>query len=269
MKYLQNAINFLVKYWILAVPMFVLTAIAALVSGIGVSAAQLGTLWAALGNPGQLTDPGNLIKTLPAVLPAIAGGGILAFLFNFVSIPATYGLVNKGLETGTAGLNDIGSAVSQNIVRYIMYFVGTLVLGLAVTIALFLVILLLGLLLSLLGGFGTLIMTLVMLAVFLAVIVFAVLLSMWLSAMVVDNLDVVAAAKKSIEVVKTSFWTVLGITILVAIACGIVGFILGLLKVIPLLGPIIASIVPTVQTFVMIVFLLILYREKTGKTNSN
>jgi len=86
--------------------------------------------------------------------------------------------------------------------------------------------------------------------------------------MVVDNLDVMAAAKKSIEIVRTSFWTVLGITILVAIACGIAGFILGLLRVIPLLGPIIASIVPTVQTFVMVVFLLMIYREKTGKANA-
>jgi len=115
MKYLESAIKFLLKYWILALPLFVLTAIATLVSGGGASTAQLGDLWSTIGNPGQLTDPGNLIKTLPAVLPAIAGGGILAFLFNFVSIPATYGLVNKGLETGTAGLNDIGPAVTLNV----------------------------------------------------------------------------------------------------------------------------------------------------------
>jgi hypothetical protein len=79
---------------------------------------------------------------------------------------------------------------------------------------------------------------------------------------------VIAAAKKSIEVIKSCFWTVLGITLLVSIACGIAGWILGLLTIIPLLGPIIASIVPTVQTFVMIVFLLILYRERTGKMNN-
>ena len=268
MKYLESAIKFLLKYWILALPLFVLTAIATLVSGGGASTAQLGDLWSTIGNPGQLTDPGNLIKTLPAVLPAIAGGGILAFLFNFVSIPATYGLVNKGLETGTAGLNDIGPAVTLNFVKYIMYFVGTLVLGIAATLAIVIVGFLLGLILSLLGGIGSVILALIMLAIFIAVAVLFVLLSMWLSAMVVDNLDVMAAAKKSIEIVRTSFWTVLGITILVAIACGIAGFILGLLRVIPLLGPIIASIVPTVQTFVMVVFLLMIYREKTGKANA-
>ncbi|NJD04633.1 MAG: hypothetical protein FIA99_19010 [Ruminiclostridium sp.] len=268
MKYLESAVKFLLKYWILAVPLFVLTAVASLVSGVGLAAAQFSQLWTTFGNPAQLTDPGSLIKTIPLVLPAIVGGGILAFIFNFIAIPATYGLVNKGLESGNAGLNDIGSAVSQNFVKYVMYFIGTLVLGIAAIIALLIVTLLLGLILSLLGGFGAVLLTIIMLAIFIAVIVFLVLLSMWLSAMVVDNLDVVAAAKKSIEVVKTSFWTVLGITILVAIVCAIVGFILNLLVIIPLLGPIIASIVPTVQTFVMIVFLLMLYREKTGKTNA-
>jgi len=268
MKYLENAIKFLLKYWILALPLFVLTAIATLVSGSGVSTAQLTNLWSTIGNAGQLTDPGNLIKTLPSVLPAVAGGGVLAFLFNFVSIPVTYGLVNKQFETGNAGLNDIGTAVSQNIVKYVMYFVGTLVLGIALFIALLLVMLLLGLLLSLLGGVGSVIMVLVMLAVFIGIAVVAVLLSMWLSAMVVDNLDVMTAAKKSMEIVKTSFWTILGITILVAIACGIAGLILGLLKGIPLLGPIIVSVIPTFRTFVMAVFLLMIYREKTGKANA-
>ncbi len=267
MKYLENAIKFLLKYWILAVPLFVLTSVAALVSGAG-APPQLDTLWATISDPSQLTDPLNLINTLPTVLPAVAGGGILAFLFNFVSIPATYGLVNKGLETGTASLNDLGSAIARNFVKYIMYFVGTLILGIALAIAFLIVAVLLGLILSLLGGFGDVLLTLIVLAVFVAAVVFAVLLSMWLSAMIVDNLAVVAAARRSIEVVRTTFWTVIGITLLVAIACGIAGFILGLLRGIFLLGPIIASIAPSVQTFVMIVFLLSMYREKTGKGNA-
>lgn len=268
MKYLENAVRFLLKYWILALPLFVLTAIPALISGTGMSALQIGGLWSKFSNPGQLTNVGNLFSTLPAVLPLIAGGGALGFLFQFVSIPATYGLVNKGLDTGNASLNDIGQAVSQNFVKYIMYFVGMLVLGIAVTIAFVIIALILGLILSLLKGLGVFIMTVIMIAIVIVIIVFAVLLSMWLSAMIVDGLDVVAAAKKSIEIVRTSFWMVLGITILVAIVSGIIGAILSLLAVIPLLGPIIASIVPTAQTFVMIVFLLSVYRERTGKINA-
>jgi hypothetical protein len=166
MKYLENAIKFLLKYWILAVPLFILTAIASLVSNAGISAAQFNALWAIISNPSQLADPGNLLQTLPTILPAIAGGGILAFLFQFISMPATYGLVNKGLETGAASLNDLGSAITLNVVKYIMYFIGTLVLGIAIVIVFFIVAVLLGLILSLLGGFGEVLLTLVILAYF-------------------------------------------------------------------------------------------------------
>ena len=202
-----------------------------------------------------------------AAFSTIVGRSIIAFLSNFISVPATYGLVNKGLDTGNAGLNDIGSAISQNFVKYIMWFVGYLVLGLALTIAFFIVMLLLSLILSLLGNFGAILLLLIGLAIIIAIIVFYVLMSLWFSAMVVDNLDIIAAAKKSIEIVKGSFWTVLGITLLVAIACGIVGLILGLFDRIYFLGPIIATIAPTARTFIMTVFLLMVYREKTGRVN--
>jgi len=149
-----------------------------------------------------------------------------------------------------------------------MYFVGTLVVGIVIGLASFILLLILVLITSILKGLGIALMVIVLLALLVAAIVFSVLISMWLSAMIVDNLDVVAAAKKSIEVVKGCFWTVLGITLLVSVAAGIAGSILGLLKIIPLLGPIIYSAVPTAQSFVMIVFLLTLYRERTGRVNA-
>lgn len=269
MKYLESAIKFLIKNWILAVPLFVLTALAALlVGGIANTAASLAGLWTAYGNIGQLTNPTGLFSSLPAMLPALAiGGGIWAFLFNFVTLPATYGLVNKSLDVGNASLNDLGAAVSQNFVKYIMYFIGMIVLSIGLGIGSFIIMLILSLLTALIKPL-VILTILVAIALFIGIIILMILLSMWLSAMIVDGLDVIAAAKKSIEVIKSCFWTVLGITLLVSIACGIAGAILGLLRVIPLLGPIIGSIVPTAQSFIMIVFLLILYRERTGKINN-
>ena len=268
MKYLESAIRFSIKNWMLILPLFVLTALASLLSGIG-STASISALWSTVGNLNNLTNPGDMLSVLPGLLSAVAlGSGIWAALFNFVTLPATYGLVNKGLETGSAGLNDIGSAISENFVKYVMYFVGTLVLGLALTIGFGIIFLILYLLTLLLKGVGVALMVIVFIALIVAGIIFAVLISMWYSAMVVDGLDVMAAAKKSIEVVKSCFWTVIGITLLVAVAAGIAGFILGLLRVIPLVGPIIYSAVPAAQTFVMAVFLLTLYREKTGRVNA-
>lgn len=269
MKYLESAIKFLIKNWILAVPLFVLIALAALLhGGVSSAAASLSSLWSAYGNIGQLTNPNTMLSSLPSILPAVAvGGGIWAFLFNFIAIPATYGLVNKSLDTGSVGINDIGSAVSQNFVKYIMYFVGMLVLSIAMCLGSFILLLILGLLTALIKPL-IIVTVIVAIALFIAIIVLMVLLSMWLSAMVADGLDVIAAAKKSIEVVKSCFWTVIGITILVAIVCGIAGWILAWLGVIPVLGQIIVSVVPTTQTFIMIVFLLLIYRERTGKTNN-
>lgn len=269
MKYLESAIKFSIKNWMLILPLFVLVALANLLSGVGRSAMDIGKLWSTIGSLDNISNPGDVLSTLPGLLSSVVvGGGIWATLFNFVSLPATYGLVNKSLETGNASINDIGAAISENFVKYVMYFIGTLVVGLVIGIGSIILMLILSLLVVLLKGVGVALMIIVGLALFVVIIVFGLLISMWLSAMIVDGLDVVAAGKKSIEIVKNCFWTVLGITVLVSVATWIAGAILGLLSGIPLLGPIIYSVVPTAQTFIMIVFLMTLYRERTGKMNT-
>jgi len=269
MKYLESAIKFSIKNWMLILPLFILTALANLFGGVGRAAMNVGMLSSTIGSLGDISNPGDVLSTLPGLFSAAAlGSGIWAILFNFISIPATYGLVNQSLETGNASINDIGAAISKNFVKYVMYFIGTIVLYLAVGLVTVILMLLLSLLVMLLKGFGVALLVIIMLALIVIIVAFVILISMWLSAMIVDNLDVVAAAKKSIEVVKGCIWTVLGVTVVVSIATAIAGTILGLLGGIPLLGPIIYSAAPTAQAFVMIVFLLTLYRERTGKTNA-
>ena len=51
--------------------------------------------------------------------------------------------------------------------------------------------------------------------------------------MVIDNLDVVAAARKSVESLKAFFWTVLGINVLYNHCRIIIGAILSFINVIP------------------------------------
>lgn len=269
MKYLESTIKFSIKNWMLILPLFVLLALANLLGGVGKAAVDFASLWSALGSLGDISNPGDVLSTLPGLFSAMAlGSGAWAALFNFVAIPATYGLVSQSLETGNAGIHDIGAAIGKNFVKYVMYFIGTLAVWLAIGIAVLLLLLLLSLLVMLLKGFGIALLVIAVIALLVALAVFAVLISLWLSAMIVDNLDVIAGFKKSIEVVKGCFWTVLGITVLVSIAAGIAGAILGLLSGIPLLGPIIYSAAPAAQTFIMTVFLLTLYRERTGKVNA-
>lgn len=269
MKYLENAVRFSIKNWMLILPLFILVALGNIISGVGSAVATFNNIWSAIGSLNDIDGPGAVFSILPKLFGVFAiGGGIVASLFKFVYLPATYGLVNKSLETGYASINDIGAVLSENFVKYVIYFLGTLVVGLVVGIGTCLILLLLALFILLLKGLGVALMILVLLPLFIVFFIFSILISMWLTAMIVDNLDVVAAAKKSIEIVRSCFWTVLGITLLINIAASIAGGILAVLNVIPLIGPIIYSAVPAAQTFVMIVFLLSLYREKTGRMNA-
>ncbi len=266
MKYLQNAVNFTIKNWMLIIPLFALMALASLIQGAG-SALSLGTI-TSLANLDNFTSAEAIFSLIPVVLAATIGSGIVSLIAQFIYQPATYGLVNKSLETGSASLNDIGAAISGNFVKYVMYFVGTLVVNLVLGIASVLLMLIMVLLVSILKGVGIALMVLVIIALILFFIVFGVLTSFWFTAMVIDGLDVVGAFKKSIEVVKSCFWTVLGITLLVGIVAGIAGTILSFLNAIPLLGPIILAAIPAIQAFVMIVFSIMVYREMTGKASA-
>ena len=263
MKYLSSAVDFAIKNWMLIIPVFVLLAISGLIQGAG-AAASLGTILS-LADMDNFTSAEAIFRLVPTILALTVGSGIVAFIARFIYEPATYGLVNKKLETGSATLNEIGAAISENFVKYVMFFIGSLVVNLVLGIATVLIMLLMVLLVSLLKGFGVALMVIVIIALVLFFLAFGVLISLWFSAMVVDGLSVFDGFKKSIEIVRTCFWTVLGITILVSLAASVVSAILGFLGAIPVLGPVILSVIPAAQYFVIAVFSLLIYRGKTGR----
>lgn len=265
MKYLSNAVNFSIKNWMLILPVFVLTAIVSLINIAGTAGISAIT---SMLNPSILSDPKAMLTLITGMIGSVAGAGLISLIATLIYAPATYGLVNKSLETGSAGLNDLGAAISNNFVKYIMYVVGIIVLMVAGGLAFCLVELLLGLLFGLLGVLGSVLMVIITLAISILIIAVYILLSLWFAAMVVDGLPIMDAAKKSIEIVKGCFWTVLGISLLIWLLFLIAGFVLGLLRVIPLLGPIIYSAVPAGQFFLTAVFYLMVYRDKTGRPSA-
>jgi hypothetical protein len=263
MKYLSNAVNFTIKNWMLIIPVFAVMALATIIQGTG-SAISLATI-ASLADLDNLASFESLIKLVPTVLALTVAGGVVSFIGMFIYEPATFGLVNKGLETGNAALTDLGTALSANFVKYVLNLVGRFVVGLVLSIASLIIALIMGLLISLLKGFGIFLTVIVLLALVVFFIAFGALTSLWFPAMVVDGLDVVGAFKKSIEIVRTCFWTVFGITLLVGVIASIASTILSFLGYIPVLGAIILSAIPSIQYFVMTTFSLMIYREKTGR----
>ena len=268
MKQLENAVKFFGKFYILAIPLLVLNALPALIQG-GAAISLISNFTQFINSYDIIKgfqDPLALFRLISSVLSYIIGGSILAIILHFVVEPATYGMVNNGLQYGQSDLNDFVPALKQNFVKYVLYWVGTLVVSAVFGIAAVIVFVILVLLTIAIKWLGALLIVIAILGFIIAGFVLYTLISLWYSSMVVDNLDVVSGFKRSVEVVKSNFWTILGIKILLwvvgAVAGGIVNAILGW---IPVIGPIISSIVPTIITFVAIVFYLVFYREKTGQ----
>lgn len=269
MSYLERSIKFLMRYYMLAIPLFIITAIPALSGGLGslTLIGSLGTMFKTINDPYMLMqDPGGLITALMSSFALMAGGGFLAFVLNFAAIPATYGMINKALDTNHADLNDFVPSLQQNIVKYVLYWVGTIAVGLVCGLAGIILIVLLGLLIAALKWFGIFIAVIAGLAAVAVGIAIGVLLSLWFAAMVIDDLDVVSALKKSVETAKSSFWTLLGIGLLVALASSIISGILSFIGIIPVLGPVILSVIPTAASFLMTVFYILVYRDKSGRS---
>jgi hypothetical protein len=89
----------------------------------------------------------------------------------------------------------------------------------------------------------------------------AFFLSFWFGGMVLDDLGVWAALKKSFSIAKRCFWTLLGIALLIAVVEGILGGVVGFFTFIPLLPTILNSAVTAVASVVHMAFLFMLYRS--------
>jgi hypothetical protein len=268
MIYLEKAFKFLSKYYLLVVPFYILAAIPLLIGSAGTlgAAGNMMNLYRDFSDPSTFYEnPMALFNMLRPIIFAGSFAAFVGFILWFLVQPATYGMINKALETDRADLSDFAPSLSQNIVKFILYWLGIIALWVVFGLAVTIIFVLLGLLTAIIKAVGVLLMVIAVLAVIAAAITLWILTNMWLPAMIVDNLDVLPALRKSIEVLKTNFWTLLGISLLLWLAQVIAGAIIGVLGGIPLIGALIISVVPAVYGFIMAVFYTMVYRDKTGK----
>ena len=258
MKYLENAIRFITKHYILAVPLFISTALAALLGGS--TSGFIGKAWEVLADMRAEVDffnnPAGIISFLTSAA-VVSGIGFLSFILTIIVTPATYGMVNKALNEGFATLNDFVPQFKNNIAKYLIFW-----LGFGILVALFGLISALFIAIS--KWLGILFIVIMFLLIIIAVVYVGVNMSLWFPAMVVENIDVLSAFKKSFSLVKRNFLMILGINLLVGIVASLASLILSILGMIPLLGSIILSIVPTASSFTMIVFFLMYYKGENA-----
>jgi len=271
MKYLEKAVKFFGKFYILAIPLFVLNVLPTLIQGGGsINVIRNFTQFMeSYSITKGFQDPGAFLRMIPGILSFLVGASVLAIILQLVTEPATYGMVNKALQVGRADLNDFIPAIKQHFVKYLLYWVGMIVVSAIFGIATIVVFIILILLTMALKWFGVILIVLAVLAFIIAGVILYTLISLWFPAMVIDDMDVMGALKQSIEIVKSTFWTILGIRILLVVIGGIASAIVGaIVGWIPVIGSIITSVIPTVINFILIVFFLDIYRDKTGKEAS-
>lgn len=275
MKYLENAFKFLGKYYLLLIPLFISVVIPAILNGPSNNAMmeQLNEIQNAIKtDPSLSQNPNELLAlygTLASSYAALGIGSLLALVLSIVVMPATYGMVNKALATGNADLSDFVPEMKNNIVKYILFGLVSLVLYFGIGIAVAIIVGICIALMAVSVPLGVIAIILFAFALAAGIYAFTRLILFWFPAMVCDNLGVIDALKKSISVGKSYFWPVVGISLLISIGSGIAtGIVNGIFGRIAVIGPTIVSVAPVLAQFILIVFLFEVYRDKTGKNGS-
>jgi len=265
MKYLERAINFITRYYILAVPLFISTALAAL---LGSSTTGLLGIIRSFTNEIRFgnnffAEPFSFIKLFAASVVA-SGLGLINLLLKLAVNPATYGMINKALDEGYASIHDFVPQLKNNFAKYLIYWLGNIVVWIIAVICVGLITLVGSLIVALVkwAAIRVLFILFIGLLFFIAAIYIEVNMALWFPAMLVDHLDFISAFKRSFSIVKKNFWMILGISLLVSLVSSLVNLILSVFGIIPLIGSIILSIMPTVSTFLMMVFYLMFYKDQ-------
>ncbi|PKM86190.1 MAG: hypothetical protein CVU85_08480 [Firmicutes bacterium HGW-Firmicutes-10] len=265
MKYFEDAFKFVTKNYLIVIPVFIATLVPALL--VMGSTPTTADLQAILRDFQQypdyfLNNPDALFEALrTAGIGNTASSGAISTILSFMAIPMTAGLVKLGLNKGSVSINDFALALGSNIGKYLRYFLATILFGLLFVVALVIYVIVMISILAAMGESGIFVFILGLVLLFIVSIAVAFFVSFWFGGMVLDDLGVWAALKKSFSIAKRCFWTLLGIALLIAVAEGIIGGVVGFFTFIPLLPTVLNSAVTAVATVVHTTFLFMLYRS--------
>lgn len=273
MKYLENAFKFIGKFYLLLLPLFFAIAIPAIISTSGALAMSnqiTEYMMPMQQDPTLVGDAAywlGLLDVLKPFLINIAIANLVSLVLSLIVLPATYGMVNKALATGNASLSDFVPELKNNFLKYILYGLASIGLSVAIIIVIGILAIVCAVALSAAKALGIILIVILSMALIVFLFAISFLIALWFPAMVADDLGVFDALKKSISVVKTYFWPMVGITLLIMLGGGVAGSALGMASYIPVVGPLLTSIPSVLIQFILIVFYFEVYRDKTGKND--
>jgi len=272
MKYLVNTFEFIGKHILFVIPLFIAYVVPAIVSEpvnklVKAQSEELARMVNA--DPSLVMSFNDFFELYSTLLPSMRTLWIISLVSLIpliIIVPATYGMVNKALNTGNASLIDFFPEFAKNVVKFIKFVVATIIIyfGIGVVVAV-----LAGICIALMSVWmplGVLAFVLVGAVVLAGLIASAILLLFSFPAMVSDNLDIFDALKRSVSVGKSYFWYTLAVLLIVNVGSSTISFIVdAFLDKVPYVGSVISSAALTLAQFIIIVFSFEVYRDKTNE----
>lgn len=270
MEYLENAFKFWGKYVLLIMPLFIMNS--ALIF-IGAPALQrissmLNKISESTMASGKATDI-NVYEVFAQIAPdlkLLAYTGALAILLTIFILPATYGMIIKGYDTGVTSLNSFFISLKKNFIKFMLWLLGVIFSFIVVIIVLFLVIVLFTFMYSFSWQLSLIFFAGIVIATIIIVCLLFNIFNICFIAMSWDDMTVIKAISKSFKLVKSYFWSSIGITFsmgfLYITANALIG---GVLDTIFIVGPVVKGFLISICIYVLMIFGFEIYRDRTNK----
>ncbi len=274
MRYLENSFKFLSKHFAIFIPFFLMPVV--------IIALSITRVMAAIGELGGLEffrsynsyliarQPERILALISPIFSIIGFIFAISIVLYVIVYPATFGMINKAYSTGSASLADFLPELKKNFIKFILYILALILFSIAFVIGFGIVFAIIGAVLGLFGGLGDLLIRLISLAVNILFIPMGVLVLMWFAAMVTEDCGPFEAFPKAFSATLQRFWSILGITLLLAVGTAILGgilvFIFALMKSFVIAG-IFYFVLMMIYSVLMMIYSFEVYRGETYKND--
>jgi hypothetical protein len=191
---------------------------------------------------------------------------LLALLLSAFILPATYGMIIKGYETAKTGLGSFFTSLKKYFTKFIPYLFTVLLFIVAVGIIYTIVLFIFPFIYSISWQLG--------LAVFAGIIIASIIIlchifnvfNIWFIAMAWDDMKVFEGLIKAFKLVKSYFWSSIGITFAMGfLYVTIIALIGGVIENVFIVGATIKSFLLSACIYILMVFGFEIYRDRTNK----
>lgn len=270
MEYLENAFKFWGRYIFLIVPLLIMNSVLMLIGAPAVREISnvLNRISETARESGE-TAGVNVYEALVQMTPNLTSlifAGILALLLSIFILPATYGMIIKGYETGAIGFGDFFTSLKRNFIKFIPHFFSVLLSVVAIVIILILALILFTIIFSFSWQLGFLFFAVIIIGLIITICLLFNIFNISFIAMAWDNMKLSEAFLKSFKLVKSYLWSSIGITFVMGLLYITINALIGgVLDTIFIIGSVFKGFLISMCIYVLIVFGFEIYRDRTNK----